>query len=476
MHKEVTEAQADSMIKLALGCWILSCIYGPLGIIAQTFLIIRLIWMCDVKVIPALIIAHYTGANISFLRSQVVLLRLGILVSPATVCIFAMFGFVLMAIFRGRYDNKTLGFITIWIPAIFPAFYMSLTAYFNNMRSIWTWPIFDVLVPSGCLWAVLAGRTWEAGKRYFLTRMLVLFSLLAIFRALTIFRGGAFSLTPAVICLLLISLKLQLGLRYTLLASLGAAGGLFTLIFSNYFAVEAETGYAGTAELGSSFTNVGVCVFAVGLAVAIKNRIIPKVAVRVLPYVMIVLTTSVLLYAVSTRQNFGLVSQDYQTIQERWNAKLFNDRGTVWGEGLEEAKTPPYFIKDLRAFIDFNAVIGKDEEGRYITGYGLKLLPHNQVLTLLGRDGWWLGGVLCLFMWWMHIRAVKAALYCSEDPVFMIYFLPVSMALFHILGLTGQSTCSAAIQNHGFESTIVCGILYGAASERARLVSIFRGR
>ena len=476
MYKEVKEAQADSMIKLALGCWFLSCIYGPLGVIAQAVLIVRLIWMCDVKVIPALIICHLTGGTITFLSRRYVLLKLGIVVSPATVCIFAMFFYVVASLLKSRFDNKTIGFAALWLPALVPAFVMSLSAYFNNMRSLWTWPIFDVLVPAGYLWAVLAGRTWERGKMYFLKRMIVLFSSMAILRTLKIIGIWNFALTPAVICMFLISMKLKLGPKYTALAAAGSFAGLLNLLFANYFAVEAETGYAGAAEIGSTFTQVAVCAFAVFLSFCISCRAVGRGIVRILPYVLVVMTTSMLFYAVSTREKFGLVEQNYETMQERWNAKLFNDRGSIWAEGLEEVKTPPYFFKDLRAFIDMDAVVGRDEQGRYLRGYGLKLLPHNQVLYLLGRDGWWLGLVLCCFMWWMHVRAVNASTQFADDPVFMMYFIPVSMGLFHILGLTGQSTCSAAFQNHGFESTIVCGLIYGAVMERIRLARMFGWR
>ena len=474
MYKPLSDSKADQMIKLAIGCWALSCIYGPLGVIAQTFLIMRLVWLCDVKVIPALIICHFTGGNITFLAKYAVLLKIGITLSPAQMCLFAMFAYVVVSVMRSRFDTSTLLFICLWLPAFAPAWIMSLSAYFNNMRSLWTWPIFDVLIPVGYLWAVLAGRTWESGKLYFLKRIIVLFSMLAILRTLKVVTVWNFALTPAVICLYLLSLQLKLGTRYTVLSAAASLAGLCNLLFARYFAIEADAGYAGTAELGSSFSQIGVCAFSVFLAFGIKCRIIGKGFVRILPYVLIAITTSILLYAVSTQEKYGLVDQQYETIEGRWNAKLFNDRGTVWKEGLEEVKTPPYFIKDLRVFIDYDAVIGKDASGHYLRGYGLKLLPHNQVLYLLGRDGWWLGLTLCIFMWWMHIRAVNKATQFGDDPVFMVYFIPVSMGLFHILGLTGQSTCSAALQTHGFESTIVCGIIYGAIAERERCMRMFR--
>lgn len=473
MPRIITDREADRFIHIALFCWLLSCIYGPLGVVAQTFLIIRLVWLCDVKVIPALLICHFTGGSIKFLAKHAVLLKIGITLSPAQMCLFAMFAYSLAALMRRRYDNSTLGFIFLWLPAFAPAMIMSFSAYFNNMRSTWTWPIFDVLVPAGYLWAVLAGRTWESGKVYFLKRMLVLFSMVSILRTLKIMLTWNFALTPAVICLFFISMQLKLGFRYTMLAAVGSFAGLVNLLFARYFAIEAEAGYAGTAEIGSSFTQVAVCAFAVCLAYAIKCKLIGKGIVRILPYVLIAMTTAMLFYAVSTQEKFGLVDQEYDTVEGRLNAKLFNDRGTVWKQGLEEVKASPYFIKDLREFIDMNAVVGRDEQGRFLRGYGLKLLPHNQVLYLLGRDGWWLGLVLCLFMWWMHIRTVNKATKFGDDPVFMIYFIPVSMGLFHILGLTGQSTCSASLQTHGFESTIVCGVIYGAVAERERLMRMF---
>ena len=476
MNKGLTDKQADQAILLALVCWGLSCVYGPLGTIAQAFLIISLVWKCDVKVIPALIICHFTGGTLRFLSGRYVLLKLGVIVSPSTVCIFAMFAFVVVSLMQSRYDNSTLAFACLWLPALIPAFYMSLTAYMNNMRSLWTWPIFDVLVPSGYLWAVLVGQTWESGKGYFLKRILVLFSMIAILRTLKVMGVWNFALTPAVICLFFISTQLKLGPKYTTLAAVGSLAGLFNLAFANYFAVEAETGYAGAAELGSTFTQVAVCAFAVSLSFGIKCKVIGRGGIRMLPYILIVMTTAVLFHAVSTLEKFGLVDQKYETITERWNAKLFNDRGTAWSGGLEEIKTPPYFIKDLRTFIVDDAVVGKDISGKYIRGVGLIVPPHNQVLTLLGRDGWWLGLVLCWFMWWMHIRAVNKATLYGDDPVFMIYFIPVSVALFHILGLTGQSTCAANMNNHAFESTIVCGLIYGAVAERERLMRMFGKR
>lgn len=476
MNKDLTDKQADQMILFALVCWGLSCVYGPIGTIAQAFLIISLIWKCNVKVIPALIICHFTGGTITFLSERYVFLKLGILVTPATVCIFAMFAFVLISLLRHRFDSSTARFMCLWLPAFLPALVMCIHAYMSGMRSMWTWPIFDVLVPSGYLWAVLAGRSWENGKLYFLKRMLVLFSVIAILRTLRIVGVWNFALTPAVICLFFISMRIKMRSSYTMLAGIGSMAGLVYLVFANYFAVESETGYAGTEELGSTFTQVAVCVLAVGLSFAINHKIILRGIIRVLPYALLIATTLMLFYAVNTHEKFGLVDQQYRTLAERWQAKLFNDRGTIWTEGLQEIKSPPYFIKDLRSFIVDDAVVGKDKSGKYLRGVGLKLLPHNQVLYLLGRDGWWLGLVLCWFMWWMHVRAVNKATQFADDPVFLLYFLPVSMALFHVLGLTGQSTCSAAFQNHGFESTIVCGLIYGAVTERVRLARMLGWR
>ena len=476
MNKDLTDKQADQMILFALVCWGLSCVYGPIGTIAQAFLIISLVWKCNVKVIPALIICHFTGGTITFLSERYVLLKLGIIVSPATVCIFAMFAFVVISLLRHRFDSSTARFMCLWLPAFLPALVMCIHAYMSGMRSMWTWPIFDVLVPSGYLWAVLAGKTWEQGKMYFLKRMLVLFSAVAILRTAKIMGVWNFALTPAVICLFFISMRVRLGSTYTMLGGFGSVAGLINLVFSNYFTVAAETGSAGAEELGSTFTQVAVCFFAVGLSLAINYKIILRGVIRVLPYAMLIATTSMLFYAVNVHEKFGLVDQQYRTLAERWQAKLFNDRGTIWTEGLQEIKSPPYFIKDLRAFIVDDAMIGKDKSGKYLRGVGLKLPPHNQVLYLLGRDGWWLGLVLCCFMWWMHVRAVNKATQFADDPVFLLYFLPVSMALFHVLGLTGQSTCSAAFQNHGFESTIVCGLIYGAVTERVRLARMLGWR
>ena len=56
MGKEVTEAQADKMILFALACLPVSCVYGPLGTIIQSMLVIYMVWKCDVKLIPAMII------------------------------------------------------------------------------------------------------------------------------------------------------------------------------------------------------------------------------------------------------------------------------------------------------------------------------------------------------------------------------------------------------------------------------------
>ena len=468
MGKEVTEAQADKMILFALACLPVSCVYGPLGTIIQSMLVIYMVWKCDVKLIPAMIIASYSGLNVRMFSSRFVFLKIGITVSTPQMCLFAMFFFVLVSLMRRRYDNPTAGFSVLWLPIFVPALIMSISAIMGGMRGHWTWPIFDALVPAGYLWAIVAGRTWEQGKVYFLKRMLVLFSIVAILRTLRILNVWNFALTPAVICLCFISMRVKLGLGYTMLAGIGSLAGLFNLVFANYMAVEADRGGAGTAELGSTFTNVGVCFFAVGLSWAIANKIIQRSIIRVLPYVMIVITTVILFYAIGVHEKSGLFEQNYATILERLQMKLFNDRGTVWSEGLKEVKTPPYFIKDIRVFIIYDAVIGKDDNGKFIRGYGLKLLPHNQVLTLLGRDGWWLGGVLCIFMWWMHIRTVNKATLFSDDPIFMLYIIPVSMALFHVLGLTGQSTCAANLVNHAFEATIACGIVYGAVSARER--------
>ena len=184
-----------------------------------------------------------------------------------------------------------------------------------------------------------------------------------------------------------------------------------------------------------------------------------------LPVLIVAVNLSFVNYVISTQDSAKRrdVTFQYETLEERFTAKLFGDRASVWTMGWEEMKTPPYFIKDMRAFLMFS-----EKEG-----WGMKLLPHNQFLTLLGRHGWWLGLTLAIFIIWVWGRALKALYYCMDDPLLYTVFIPTGLAIFAVVGTTGQAVVGSALWSNSLTCIIMPAIIYGVWQER-RKMGLFR--
>ena len=126
--------------------------------------------------------------------------------------------------------------------------------------------------------------------------------------------------------------------------------------------------------------------------------------------------------------------------------------------GWEEIKTPPYIFKDMRQAYEYkpNGMAGA------------KLLPHNQFITLLARDGLWLGGVLSFFIIWVWTRAFKAMTFCRDDLLICMVFIPVGVAIYFILGITGQCVVTAELWANSLVCLIFPAIVYGHWLQRQR--------
>ena len=134
----------------------------------------------------------------------------------------------------------------------------------------------------------------------------------------------------------------------------------------------------------------------------------------------------------------------------------------MWTMGWEEVVTPPYFIKDLRAFQGYSEK----------NGVGMKILPHNQFLTLLGREGWWLGLTLSVFIIWVWSRAIKALYYCMDDCLLYTVFVPVGLSIYTVVGITGQAVVTSALWANSLACIVMPAIVYGVWKERRKYEGI----
>jgi hypothetical protein len=83
-------------------------------------------------------------------------------------------------------------------------------------------------------------------------------------------------------------------------------------------------------------------------------------------------------------------------------------------------------------------------------------------LKLLCDEGWWLGAVLVLFLWWTHVSAFEAASKRTNDPYALIGMMAPYAAIFISVGLTGQSVLNASFVSNGLVTLAFPGIIYGA--------------
>ena len=464
MRKQMTDIQADHFILGGLVALVLSCIHPVLGILVQLPLIGILVTKCDIKAIPALMLLMLSRANIVPIGGEEIAIRIGIALTPGSMFLLSTFCFSTFELLKGRYDSGTKVFSFFWILAIIPGAIMSFGAKMNGVTGFWSDPLMDSIMPSVYLWAVSMGKTYESGRFYFVRRMAAFMMVWNLLTAIAIVR--VFTVTPAVfsICMCIYVYSDPSMRRLRPLCAMGFLFALANIAFGRTVLAASKIQETGkelmeSEKYGGSFS--GLSVSALGLAMAIFLYMCPKFIVRKLPLFMVASNLLFVTFVVTTQGGNKAVetTTDIRTVEDRFKFKLFSDRANVWAEGWNEVTSPPYFIKDLRLFIVSHPVKGNS----------MKLLPHNQFLTLLGREGLWLGLTLSLFIIWIHVRMFRCATKMPRDRLIWQVFLPVGGAIFAVVGTVGQAVATGMLWANAVVCVIAPGFIYGHCLEQEKM-------
>lgn len=465
--RTMSDSRADLFLIFALLAWGIGCVHPAIGMLVQFPLIIVLVWKCDIKALPSLLLLMLSKSNVRALNSDDLVLRVGITLSQSSLLIIVLFFFTIRELMRNAYDRPTTGFAWIWLSSLIPALIISFVAKRQGLGGLWSGPIMDFLAPSMYFWAVSMGRTFDAGRYYFCTRMVVLLFVWNLFTLLPVFY--VFTLIPPALAVTL-TLYMWSDRRYrnwNLFGFLNITLSVLVIIFARAITLKfGNVDISAADEHGSTFS--GMAIFAIALWLALTmGRTLPKAFARMLPILMVVANVLLVSFVISTQAGNEAkdVTFKYETYEERFKWKLFGDRGAVWTDGWNDLKTPPYVFTDLRKFLVTD----------YFGETRAKILPHNQYLTLLSRRGLWLGLVLSIFIIWVQVRAFRIATYCPMDRFVQVVMIPVGAAIFCVVGTTGQSVASGSLWGNGLATMVMPGIVYGYWIWRQNMAQRFSG-
>lgn len=459
MHR-FTERQADAFLFLGLLSWVLRCIHPAIGMLLQYPLIVILVVKCDIKTLPTLLILMLGRSNLTFFGSDAVFaLKVGITLTPESLFGISTFLFVLVRLIQRRFDAATSWFACLWLLSFIPAALMSFRAKSYGLSGIWSGPIMDFFSPAVYFWAVSMAETYQDGKYYFASRLSWIMLMWNGLVTAYVVQGFTFFSIPLSIglCAVAYSDPELRGLRP--ICTLGLFAGLANLLFSRSIRIE---NYAREFDkdlneadlgLGSTFTRMAVFAASVLLMFGLRKRIFSGSLTRLIPVLMVVANIGLVSFVITTQSGNKAkdVVYDYANTEERFTWKLFGDRAAVWTEGWNEVKDSPYIVKDMRKFIYVHPSKGPQ----------LKMLAHNQFLVLLGREGFWLGLTLAIFIIWVQVRAFRCYTQMPEDRMFSLVFLPVSGAIFWAVGTAGQSVASSRLWGNSLATMVMPGIIYG---------------
>ena len=457
--RTMSDSRADMFLFIALLAWVLCCFHPAFGLMVQVPIIIMLVARCDFKSLPALLILMFGKGNIPFFSgSDMLVLRLGITLKPENVFVISTFIFAAINLIKNRYDSPSVCFAFFWFLALIPAAVMSFTAKRYGLAGIWSAPIMDAIAPSVYYWGMSMASSYRDGKYYFTSRIAWIMMGWNLFMTLNMLNSFSFIPVPLSIGLFVYVYGDPELRRLRPLCLMMVAIALANFVFMRQIRVSAaaeELGKdvsAADKSAGGTFSTM----ISVGISIVLITGLrkwMPNVFARALPIVMTAANILLVTFVVSTQSGNQAkeTSQAYYTMEERFNYKLFGDRGTVWMMGWEEVKDPPYIFKDLRKFLEVNRL--------GVTS--MKLLPHNQFLTLLGREGFWLGLTLSIFIIWVQVRMFRCYTRLPEDRMFSRVFLPVSAAIFFACGTAGQSVATSDLWGNSLATMVMPGIVYG---------------
>ena len=469
----ILDSDADKILLYALGAWMISWVHPILGLLAQFPAIIYIVCKCNIKYLPALMILMLGKSNLRIWGvHEEFAIRFFITWTSSSCFSIAVFIFAIRNILLGKYDRSASYMAILWILSIVPALVMSLNAKANGLAGIWSGPIMDFLIPGIYYWGISMGRTYADGRHYFCQRMMIICVAVLMLIAIRVFAVHTFFVGAMVFCLSIYFIGSGAKLSIRILALIGILLAFYCTIFARGHAIEMRALADYSAEelkeadrYGSSFSGMATPLCAIILSMGVA-RWFGRQFLRALPILMVVFNVLLVSWVISTQagNKHKDVSQKYESVMERFEYKLFGDRANVWSMGWEEMKTPPYVFKDLRQFCVYSN-----------GGMGMKLMPHNQFITLLARQGFWLGLFLSLFIIWVWVRAFKAMTFCMDDLLINKVFVPVGAAIYFIVGLSGQGVVSGVLWGDALACIVMPGIVYGSWVERKKQRIVTQG-
>lgn len=459
-RKRLSDRQADLYLFIALAIFTLSIVSRPLALFVALFFVARLTILCDVKVLPALMLLMFDKANIRAFAEGEMAIRLGITVTSASMFTIMAFLMVACRIITGRYDRGSMSFVPFWLLMLVPAVLMSWSAKQMGLSGIWSGPIMNFLVPAIYYWGLDMGDTIGDGLRYFIKRMMIVVSVLHFLNlpsAIVIFSSWIQCFSLAVFVYVVTDNRMRLS---KFLAFLGLGASFLSLLLSKYFVTKQNEGFATNAEMGSTFNQMASYLFA-GILAWFGGPRLSRYMLKLMVVAAMIIAGMLVSYVIGVRQDREWTelfdsseTKEFQSISDRFRWKLIGDRGSVWSMGWRDATTPPYFIRDLSQRIDVRHTIDGDK-------MGIKLLPHNQIITLLVTDGWLQGLIEIVFLFWVLFRTIDAFGYFRYDNVISVVIMPVFISVFLVMGVTGQSVYGSALWGNAVFMLVLPGAVYG---------------
>ena len=452
-------------------CFCISLLVMSLGFISpvlsfplQCLLVAIFVAKCDVKLIPSIYVLCLNKYNFLFTGATTrvaIHFMSGFNMTPVLVFKLATFAVAMYYVLKVYAHTDTIS-VLIWLSMSIPC---AVIAFNGRMDGVSFWPMaVDVfLCFSLYIWGFAAGRTWETGCDMFVKQMMLILFVQNGLEARKLFYIFTFAEHPMMVCFAIYAFKKKFSMGWKVLGVLGSLFSFYGVFLANYYLGKEMSGYTDSAKIGSTFTRVFCILVATLSALWFYSKKRFRASLIFIPIAAIIASTALVIFAsckAASRNAADIVTNDYQgDIVKRFQYKLIGDRGAVWAEGFREMfNDNPYVFKRLRHFVEMQATI--DSEG-HINGYiyGIKVAPHNQVLTLLARFGWWLGLGMVILLLIVHLRAFKIVSYL--DIPTMIALLAPHFGVVWSVGTTGQTVVDGSIVSNGLVTMIAPGIMYG---------------
>ena len=196
----ISDSTADRALLFAVFAWLVSCVIPPIGMLMQLPLIAYFTWKADIKGIPALLLLALGRQNLAFFDMEgQVALRLGFTLNPMIIFILFSFLIAVTNIVKGRYDGASRLFAVFWMLSIIPAAIMSYEARVNGLMGYWASPVLDFFIPSVYFWGLTVSRSYEAGKEYFVKRLVLVLIAVEALQFVRIMKLFTFSVSGLII-------------------------------------------------------------------------------------------------------------------------------------------------------------------------------------------------------------------------------------------------------------------------------------